>query len=185
MSRTAPIKVEQLSSDVKRLFDVLNNETDLPCVLIGVSFLDETVRALLNAFFKKGNTSDKLLSPLGGAIGEFSTRCDLGYCLGLVKKCHFQDLRKLAEVRNVFAHHHLGASFSDSEVQKKCRELTTPDLLSAFGGELSKPTEQYRLEQRAQDARNRFTVSIAMLSNYLLVEALGTKSERKSAQERD
>lgn len=168
------MQIEQLSDETQRLFDVLNNESDLPCVLIGVSFLDETVRSMLGKFLQSGSTSQRLLNPLGGAIGDFSTRCDLGYCLGLIKKQFYVDLKKLAEIRNQFAHNHLGTDFFNETIQALCRELKTPNLLSGMNA--GKSIEQYSENERRQDARNRFTASIAMLSNFLLVDAYGIKN---------
>lgn len=177
--KNVALKPEQLSADVQRLFEVLNEESDLPCVLIGISFLDETVRSILSRSLLAGSTSERLLSPLGGAIGEFSTRCDLGYCLRLIKKDYYSDLRKLAEIRNVFAHNYLGTDFGDSEIQGKCRELLTPDLLKTVAPKLGRRLEELNEDERKVDARNRFTASVAMLSNFLLTDALsiGTKAD--------
>lgn len=170
-----PISIETLSSDTKRLFDVLNEESDLACVLIGVSFLDETVRSMLSRFLVDGNTTKRLLDPQQGAIGEFSVRFQLAYCLGIVKKTYVSDLTTLAEIRNLFAHNHLGVTFENKEIQQKCRTLKTPKMLPSVQRAEENFKGTYSDKDRYNDARNRFTITVAMLSNFLLVEGLGIK----------
>lgn len=129
LSRKATIKipgVQKLSSEseIKKLFDVINDESDLACVLIATSYVDQTLASLLEKFFIKGNTSDQLLGPIGGALGNFAARADIAYCLGLVPKGLYQNLRTIGEIRNTFAHHYLALSFSDQQVLELTNRLT-------------------------------------------------------------
>ncbi|HDH12561.1 MAG TPA: hypothetical protein ENG83_10285 [Nitrospirae bacterium] len=111
MSRRKIYHIEDLSKDSKILFDTLNEGSDLARVLIGTSFLDESLRSLLQRYFIKSDTAKNILSP-NGFIGLFANRCDLSYCLNLIKKKTYKDLRTIAEIRNLFAHSHLNGSFS-------------------------------------------------------------------------
>src|SRR2546430_11588641 len=100
------VPAEELSDDTRRLFDVLNDESDLACVVIGAAFLETTVATLLERRFLASSVARKLLEP-GGALGGFAPRADLAYCLGLITKDHYQDLCAIAAIRNRFAHSHL------------------------------------------------------------------------------
>jgi len=92
MKRWKPINIEELSSDTKIVFDVLNDESDLACVLIGTSYLSELLANIIEASFIETSISGKLLDPQSGAIGQFATRADLAYCLDLINKKVYQDL---------------------------------------------------------------------------------------------
>ena len=107
--------MEQLSEDTRHLMDVLNSQADLACVVVGAAFLDTALKTLLSERFVKSFKSSptitaKLLDD-GGALGSFSPRADLAYCLGLVTKPRYQDLCLVMEIRNQFAHKHLAACF--------------------------------------------------------------------------
>jgi hypothetical protein len=85
MSKHPPIpEVESLSEESKQLYDVLNNESDLGCVLIVASYIDHALASLLKRHFIESRAVDKLLESPRGSISSFASRCDLAYCLGLI-----------------------------------------------------------------------------------------------------
>jgi len=88
MSRKKIYPIKDLSENTKKLYDVLNEANDLSCVLIGTSFLDETLRSMLQNYLVKCNTATNILNP-NGFLGTFSNRCDLTYCLSLINKGSF------------------------------------------------------------------------------------------------
>jgi DNA-binding MltR family transcriptional regulator len=169
MSRKKIYPINDLSEDTKKLFDVLNEGNDLSCVLIGTSFLDETLRSLLQKYFVKCNTAKNLLNP-NGAIGSFGSRCDLAYCLALVNKKKYKDLRVIEEIRNLFAHSHLTKSFGDNEVVDFTNELTYCDILKETG--IFQEAENPSREQIYTNSRSRFKLTIVLLSQELLLTGL-------------
>ena|SRR6266851_710595 len=72
-------EVEQLSEESKHLYDVLNNESDLACVLIASSYLDYALASLLKRHLIKSGLVKKLLDSPRGAISTFAARSDLAY----------------------------------------------------------------------------------------------------------
>lgn len=170
MKRLA-VPVEQLSSETRQLADVINNESDLACVTIGAAFLDAALATLLERRFLESKTSAKLLSP-SGALGGFAQRADVAYCLELVTKSQFQDLCKIAEIRNRFAHHHLQLTFNEDDVRALCGELLQWRVLpnAEDGEERELSREELRLV-----ARNQFNISVILLANRLILNALGLK----------
>jgi DNA-binding MltR family transcriptional regulator len=151
MTDWRPFKPEELSEDVQKVFDVLNDESDLACVLIGSSYLGELLASILEVRFIKGNTAKRLLDP-NGAIGTFQARADLAYCLGLIDKSAYQDLSLIAEIRNTFAHKHVALDFGKSAIQATQEELRNR-------------------------ARNQFKISVALLSQRINVDALSLKGK--------
>src|SRR5262245_14808199 len=112
-------KLEQLAPE---FFQLLIQESDMPRVLIAVGYLDQWVASILSKFFVSGETSNAILSDRG-MLGSFSARTDLAYCLGLIPKEMYQNLRKVGEIRNRFAHHHLTLTFEDAAAAKLCDDL--------------------------------------------------------------
>lgn len=172
MSRKKIYPIEDLSEDTKKLFDVLNEGNDLSCVLIGTSFLDETLRTLLQKYFIKSNTAKNLLNPQG-ALGTFGSRCDLAYSLTLINKKKYNDLKVIEEIRNLFAHSHLTKSFRDSEVITFTDKLTYCDILKGTG--IFQEIENPSPEQIYTSSRSRFHLTIVLLSQELLVSGLSIK----------
>lgn len=171
------IPVEELSSDTRALFEVLNKESDMACVVIGAAFLDSTLASLLEIILRKSEVTDKLLAP-SGSLGSFTTRADLAYCLKLIEKPQYQDITLIAEVRNQFAHSHLQLSFADPTVQSLCNRFN--EWRKLIHGEKedipANPTEE---EQRTI-ARNQFKLTVIFLANGFLLKALSLKQKRNA-----
>jgi DNA-binding MltR family transcriptional regulator len=156
----------QLTSDAQQVFDVLGKETDLACVVIGAAYLDSLLASLLNTKFRTNTTiSNKLLEPNKGALGNYQSRADLTYCLSLIEKEQYNDLCKIGEIRNLFAHNHLYLNFSEVEVQNKCAELKAWKALPTDGA-------------LRMIARNQFIISVAILSQMLLLHTIDVEHDK-------
>lgn len=176
MKRWQPIKLENLSKDTQKVYDVLNESSDIACVLIGTSYLAELIASAIKVAFIDSSISEKLLDPQRGAVGGFVTRSDLAYCLGLINKNIYQDLIKIAEIRNMFAHKHLALNFGVETIRKKCEELKAWRTLQ-FGKEdinASLSSEQLHIL-----ARNQFNISVTLNGSRIHVDALSKKAQNK------
>jgi len=168
------IALEQLTGDTRRLHEILNNEADLPCVVVAAAFLDSALAALLGTRLKDPSTARKLLAP-DGPLGTFGARANLAYSLGLVTKDQHADLGLIGRIRNRFAHSHLGLSFFDPALQQLCEQLREwRPLLQVMGQE--RP-EDPTAEQLRMAARNKFTLSVVLVANWLLIKALSEKAQ--------
>lgn len=166
MPRKAVVRAtRELSHDQQKIFDVLNTGTDLAAVLVGAAFLDQCLGALLRARFLKSSVSTRLLEPARGILGQFSARADLAYALGLLRKSIYQDVQKIGEIRNRFAHSHFGMTLADDEIAPLCDELkyfpTIERSLVESGG-----------SPMSRSVRDRFSLSIVMICSRILVETL-------------
>ena len=86
MNPKHPIKIEELKEDIQKVYDVLNHESDLACVLIGNSYLSELLVTAIMTVLRKSNVTKNILKPDRGAIGGFKSRADFDYCLKLINK---------------------------------------------------------------------------------------------------
>lgn len=172
MSRKKIYPIKNLSEDLKKLYDVLNEANDLSCVLIGTSFLDETLRSMLQKYLVKCDTAKNMLNP-NGSLGTFNNRRDLTYCLALINKRRCKDLRIIQDIRNLFAHSHLGKSFGDKDVTALTDKLMYCDILKETG--MFKEVENPTLEQIQINSLGRFKMTIVLLSQELLLTGLSLK----------
>lgn len=175
VKRWKPVDLKALSGDTQKVYDVLNNESDLACVLIGTSYLSELLANIIETSFIETSISEKLLDPQSGAIGQFATRADLAYCLGRISKSAYRDLARVAMIRNRFAHKHIALDFSDSDIRKLCGELEAWQILQ---GDEDDPTELSQ-EQLRNQARNQFNMSVVLMGSLFHADALGKMEQRK------
>ncbi len=177
MKRLRPYKLEELSEDTQKVYDVLNQESDIACVLIGTSYLADLLASTIKVNFIETSVSEKILDPQRGAVSGFTTRADLAYCLGIIGKSAYQDLIKMAEIRNLFAHKHLVLDFGDTPISETCEKLKAwRVLVSSEKEELQIEATQEQIRVRA---RNQFNMSVVLLGSRIHVDALSKKQERK------
>lgn len=180
MKRWKPIKLKDLSGDTKAVYETLNEGSDLACVLIGTSYLAELLASALKVSFIESDTSEKLLDPQRGAIGGFATRADLAYCLCLISKPVYQDLIKVAEIRNIFAHKHIALDFGEISVRNTCDELQSWRFI--LHGEDEETPIEPTSEQIRMRARNQFKLSVVFMGMRIHVDALSKEVQSKKAK---
>lgn len=150
MARKQIPKIEELSGDSKKLFDILNREADLPAILVGASFLDTTLSSNLEKKFIESSISQKLLDSNSAALGAFVARADICYVLGIIDKPMYQDLITITEIRNEAAHHHLELSFDTESIADKCSSLSYVSTLKQGKTEEPLEMDEYMTTARAQ-----------------------------------
>lgn len=173
---------ETLSEQSKALCDVINNETDLACVLISTSFLDQCLASLFERYFIESDTVPKLLDARGGTLGTFSSRSDLSYCLGLISKSFYQNMKIVGEIRNVFAHSHLSLNFGDADVTRLVNSLTFPSVLAAVRIEEGKAQNTSDPFGHFAAPRIRFSVIIVLMVNRILGTGFSTEHRPKQQE---
>ena len=95
MSMTTIKRNEELDEQLPKFFKILNEGSDLSCVLLSVNYLDEILRSILGKILKNSKVTKSILNPSSGTLGTFSARRDLDYCLGIIDKRIFNDLKKM------------------------------------------------------------------------------------------
>ncbi len=181
MARKKSIPVEQLSEETQKLYDVLNEESDLACVLIGASFLDNALRSLLERFFIEDESVEGLFCQVNGPLSSFGNRSDLAHALGLIsRKCH-GDFKTIGKIRNKFAHAHLTLDFAKTDIMDLTDSLNTWRLLehTSLAGHSSETLSPAHLRR---STRNKFNLSIILLANKLLVDTLGLKHRARQEE---
>jgi DNA-binding MltR family transcriptional regulator len=109
-------RIEEIDAHSQKFFSLMNEGDDLSCVLLGVNFLDETLRTIISSTLIKSKVSENILNPSQGFLGNFSARADMTYCLGIIDKKIYTDLRIIAEIRNIFAHSFDSVTFDSPNI---------------------------------------------------------------------
>lgn len=174
MKLKPPKNLENLYEDTQKVFNVLNHESDIACVLIGASYLSELLGSAIRTVLRKSKVTEKLLGPGKGILGSFQTRADMAYCLKIIGKSDLQDLEIIGNIRNSFAHKHLSFDFTDSEVAKECNKLNDWNI-KLDTEEISSDPDIEKLPEmkfEVDSTRQRFVVSIVMIKQRIINGAI-------------
>jgi len=159
------INLSELNYEIKDLYNALNNkESDLACILIGANFLDVSLATILKIFLKNSSVTDNILDHNKGFLGNFKNRMDICYCLNLIEKNVYQDLMRIAEIRNIVAHNHILDGFENQEISEKCNDLHFWKLL-------------IKREKEKLFNRHKFNFTVVIISQKLLCKAFELKEK--------
>lgn len=164
--RWKPKNLKELSEDSYEVYHILDDESDLACVLIGTSYLGELLATALKNSFIKSKVSERILHPNTGILGGFAARADIAYCIDIIDKNNYQDLLKIAEIRNQFAHKHHIVDFNNNIIQSYCEELKSCLLLFPYKKDPDLSAEDLRYR-----ARNQFNLSVVFFGTNIHANA--------------
>ena len=176
MSHREIPNIEKLSSESRKLFNILNDEVDLHVILIGTSFLDISLASILKKYFIQDQISKKLLR---GALGRFTSRAEACFALGLIEESLYNDLIIIAKIRNRIAHYRMTLTFETKDIQNLCNQLNyvkSLEYVTSF--DLESAGQSSRLADLMVGARNQFILSVVIISQRLLLIGLGIKGDR-------
>ena len=176
-------EVETLSEESKHLYEILNSESDLACVLIATSYLDYALASLLKRYFIETSIVSKLLDPPSGALSTFASRSDLAYSLGLIPKGLYQNLQTIGKIRNTFAHSYLSTRIDDSEIAKLVDTLIPPTIHQSVIVQADNAKHSgTALFLRNESYRDEFNLIVVFMLNRLLLTGLATKHRGKEVK---
>src|SRR5579862_1293119 len=108
-------------------------DSPLSCGLIGGAYVEDALGSLLKAVLIDGETSNGLLNNPKDILSSYSPKADMCYCLGLIPKSVYNNVKNIAKIRNRFAHSHTMIDFTDAEVMQLCGELKLPEVTDQTG----------------------------------------------------
>ncbi|MGH9872298.1 MAG: hypothetical protein ACRD9S_07510 [Pyrinomonadaceae bacterium] len=180
MKRKSIPDVEHLSAESAHLYKVLNEESDLACVLIATSYLDYALASLLKRHLIESEIVNKLLESPRGAISTFATRCDVAYSLGLIPKSLYRNLETIGKIRNAFAHSYLSIALDSGDTAKLVSSLIPPTVHQTLTvvGDHSTHSGPHPMPLTGS-TRDRFNMLVVVMVNSLLLTGLQTKRREK------
>ncbi len=99
-----------------------DERNDRALAIVGAAFLDTLLEHILVNFLVNDEKEVSELLRYDQPLGTYGGRVRAAYCLGLLHKAIFDDLRAVGKVRNKFAHD-LYASFEDEQIRSWCLAL--------------------------------------------------------------
>lgn len=143
-----------LGTDIVTSMDAEFHDTsDRVVAVIGASYLDAVVEALIRAAFLAEEKETEALLGLDRPLGSASSRYQLAYCLCLITKKERDDLKMVARIRNAFAHRYGVTSFEHAEPQKHLAKL--------HHGEEFKQIVQQLLNEATDEDQRKYLSRIA------------------------
>jgi len=111
------------SNDIKGFLEEFQKESDRATAILGAAYLDEHLLQLLSTFLVDDEGEVGELLGTEKPLGTFGARIRAAYCMGLLAKEDFEDLKIIKAIRNDFAHQLHGLSFNGESIVKKCEKL--------------------------------------------------------------
>jgi len=158
--------IEELDRQVQEFFSIVNDADDLACVLLSVNYLDEILRTILKTRLKESKVTENILNPSSGFLGTFSARMDMVYCLGMLDKKIYNDLRIIAQIRNIFAHSFDAVSFDSPDVVKLLSKFQWYD---SFTGPKVKLEDYPPGSLKYSENRYKYTDTVGILGPKLIL----------------
>ena len=147
--------------------DELRRQSDRGAAILAVAYLEHRLDLALAAHFvTDAHTKDSFRKVFKhtGPAGAFGIKAEIAFLLGLCSYDMKNDLLRLSEIRNDFAHLSRAVDFGSPEMQEKCAALTVPGGATEGGTPEGTP------------ARRRFMAAIAAAA-----ECFGDDQSVKSA----
>lgn len=149
--------------DLQRLYDTFEGESDRGAAIVGAAYLEARLAELVGAFLTEDATKAK--GDLKWPLDTFGKRISVAHWMGLTSENEHHDLKKIARIRNRFAHKGYELSFSDPHITAECSRLR-----------LWKPLSEV---MNLDSARSRFLFTTTTLLMQLGFRVLHAKRERR------
>jgi hypothetical protein len=144
--------------------DDMHSGSDRVAGLIGGALIDAQLLAALQLRMRgEDNSRAYTRATKEGFLDSYNARVQLGYLLQMYGKETREDLEKIGEIRNKFAHMLDRLSFVQPPISGLCAKISAPDrmtfppdMFSQMGGKPAQPI-------RFSGMRDRFVASIQLL----------------------
>ena len=135
-SSRAAVRIIPLPEEAAVVFKLLAEESDRGAAVVGAAYVDEQLKALLQAKM----VDDKAFNKIVGKRPSSAFCANLAFAMGWIGVRTNYDLEQVRNIRNEFAHLHSPLNFSSPTIRKRCSALEMPKSLPA---DLVTPKDQY------------------------------------------
>ncbi len=151
------------------LIELATEGTELACARIAGAYIENALGSLLTTVLIPGKDSEKLLNDPLAILSTASGRADMCHCLGLIDDTTHKNAKRIASIRNQFAHSHKPIGFGDQEVKGPCEGLMPPQLVNkedkAVGAATSKNLLSMPRQKFVMTASGTF-ITLLIVSHY-------------------
>lgn len=105
----------------------LKEESNRGMVLVGVSYIEYNLEAILTKALIGSSSHKKNLFNISGPLNTFSTKTSLAYSLGLITWDTFNDLNIIRKIRNELGHSWESVDFESQKMNNIINQLNNRD----------------------------------------------------------
>lgn len=108
----------------REIIDELHNASDRTLAIIGSALVENYLTdAIKRRLRQHANAANQLFQPTG-AVGAFRSKVCLGFLMGIYEESIFDDLNRVATMRNDFAHKAEPLKFETPKIASQCSALS-------------------------------------------------------------
>lgn len=165
--------IEDFGSEVMVEMDrEFHDEPDRVIAVVGAAYLDAMLERLFRAaMIDSEEDADKCLRP-DGPLGSNGARVQVSLCLGLITEDQCSDLKRIAKIRNLFAHNFKNVSFNKDPIKGHCAALKGRSIVAKMPSKLFDPATAATLEANVMDdfkePREQYRIAVIHLFGALL-----------------
>lgn len=153
-----------------RMIESVKDEGDRACALILTANLDNRLSELIVEFSVE-LSKERRERILDGFLSTFSSRITLCYMMGLIAKNEFDDLHRIRDIRNLFAHEESGLNFKEAKISNWCKSLFL----------IQEMTRDYpEFKDHCKEPRDAFVICAASLTLLLLNRKKNAISQKRT-----
>lgn len=153
-----------------RMFNTLGDEGDRACALILTANLDNRLSELIMEF-SVDLSKDRRKRILDGFLSTFSSKITLCYMIGLIAKNECDDLNRIRDIRNRFAHEEENLNFADVEINQWSKSLfLIQEMLREYP----------ELKEQCKTPRDAFVICAASLTVLLRARKQDAISQKRT-----
>jgi DNA-binding MltR family transcriptional regulator len=106
-------------------------QTDRGIAIVGAAYIDLVLREAITAKFNVQDDKELLTSLFEnrGPLQDFASRIHVAFALGACGRAAYNDLRKIKDIRNAFAHSAQAIDFQHEEIAQLCADLWYPKTI--------------------------------------------------------
>ncbi len=159
------------------LWEEIRTKDERVAAILGIAVLDVRLEKILRKFLIHETTGlkrknelteiDKLFSFVDqGPLATIVNRARFAYCVGVISKDELEDIKILAEIRNIFAHHLFDCTFEQEDIRKLIYQL--------------KIFTTFVKSQKSWSSREHFNIAISVIDNLLDFRERNTQKREES-----
>jgi mannitol operon repressor len=130
--------LSRLPINIETWFNELKGESDRACALIAGAAISDGLRDLLEKYFIKLGEADinRLFHDQGASLGDFASRTDVSFALGLISPQERHAANAIRRIRNQFAHTLAQIDFSNELIISELSKVAVDEPFLPAKGKL-------------------------------------------------
>ena len=120
------IKIEDLENNIlqnEKILEELQHGTDRSIAIVGATIIETQLEKLLSVHLVDNNKLKKKALDYNGFLGTFSAKINACFLLGLISKNLYNDIDRIRDIRNTFAHNLIDCNFNNHYIKSEVHKL--------------------------------------------------------------